>query len=191
MLLAGTTYLTLNIVGGVVSDAIGALLAGMIVASTALASRIERLVRPLRDTFAAVFFFAFGLTIEPSRVSSVAGPVAVAVLLTVVLNMVAGVVAARIGGFGRRSAANIASTVLARGEFSLILASLAIAAGLDARLGAFVGLYVLVLALTAPVIAAHSGVLARLLRRRLFRRDEDTTDPAATTEDVSQLTAGR
>ena len=156
-----------------VSDAIGALLAGMIVASTVLAKRVERLVRPLRDTFAAMFFFAFGLSIEPSEVTSVAGPVAIAIALTFVLNLLAGIIAARVGRHGRIGAANIASTVLARGEFSLILASLAIAGGLDPRLGPFVGLYVLVLALTAPIVAVHSAGLAHVLPKRPFRADED------------------
>ena len=40
------------------SDAIGAFMAGLVIAGTSLASRVERLVRPLRDGFAALFFFA-------------------------------------------------------------------------------------------------------------------------------------
>ena len=61
-------------------------------------------------------------------------------------------------------------TVLARGEFSLILASLALAAGLDERLGPFTGLYVLILALVGPILASRSGLVAKLLPRALDRR---------------------
>ena len=50
-----------------VSDAIGAFMIGLVLAETTVAHRIERLVLPLRDAFAAVFFFAFGLTIDPER----------------------------------------------------------------------------------------------------------------------------
>jgi CPA2 family monovalent cation:H+ antiporter-2 len=57
---------------------------------------------------------------------------------------------------------------LGRGEFSLILATLAVAAGLDPRIGPFVGFYVLVLALIAPILASRSQALSRFLPARLF-----------------------
>ncbi len=151
-----------------VSDAIGAFMAGLIVAETAVAERVERLVLPLRDAFAALFFFAFGLTIDPGDIAEVAVPVAAAVALSLVLNIVAGLVAARMHGFGALPAANIGLTVLGRGEFSLILATLAAVAGLDPRIGPFVALYVLILAILGPLLAARSRVLARRLPDRLF-----------------------
>jgi CPA2 family monovalent cation:H+ antiporter-2 len=123
-----------------VSDAIGAFLAGLILAETGAAHRIERLVLPLRDAFAAVFFFTFGLGLDVADMTRVVPAAVVAVALSVVVNLVAGVIAARIGGFDRQAAVNIGSLVLSRGEFSLILATLATAAGLDDRLGSFVGL---------------------------------------------------
>jgi monovalent cation:H+ antiporter-2, CPA2 family len=70
---------------------------------------------------------------------------------------------------GPYAAANIGLTVLARGEFSLILASLAVAAGLDGRLGPFTAGYVLVLAIAGPLAASRSHVLAAALPARLFR----------------------
>ena len=73
-----------------VSDAIGAFLAGLIVAETTVKDRVEHLVLPLRDAFAAIFFFTFGLTIDPGEFGDVAGPVLLAVGLSFVLNLVAG-----------------------------------------------------------------------------------------------------
>jgi monovalent cation:H+ antiporter-2, CPA2 family len=154
-----------------VSDAIGAFMVGLILAKTRAAPRIERLVLPLRDAFAAVFFFAFGLTIDPSDVAMVVGPVALAAVLSIVLNVSAGVLAARINGFERLEAANAGLTLLGRGEFSLILATLAVAAGLDARIGPFVALYVFVLAVACPLLASRSNYLARLFPRRLLSKD--------------------
>jgi len=55
-----------------------------------------------------------------------------------------------------------------RGEFSLILATLGVAAGLDPRLGPFVALYVLVLAVGGPLLAARSSRLSVVLPARLF-----------------------
>ena len=151
-----------------VSDAIGAFLAGQVVAGTAVAHRVERLVLPLRDLFAATFFFAFGLSIDPGALPSVAWPVLAAVTVTALGCLVAGVVAARIQRLGSYAAANIGLSVLARGEFSLILATLAVAAGLDGRLTPFTAGYVLVLAIAGPLAASRSHVLARWLPGRLF-----------------------
>src|SRR5688572_8822055 len=78
------------------------------------------------------------------------------------------VVAARIYGYGRLEAANTALMLVSRGEFELILASLAIAAGLDGRVAPFAALYVLVLSILSPLFSARSSVLAQMLPRRLF-----------------------
>jgi CPA2 family monovalent cation:H+ antiporter-2 len=151
-----------------VSDAIGAFMAGLILAESPARRRIERAVLPLRDTFAAVFFFAFGLTIDPGDLGDVAVPIAAAVLSTFALNVLAGILTARLYGFGRRAAANVGLTVLARGEFALILAAHALEAGLDPRIGPFVAGYVLVLALGAPVLALQSKPLSRLIPQRVL-----------------------
>jgi Kef-type K+ transport system membrane component KefB len=58
--------------------------------------------------------------------------------------------------------------LVSRGEFELILASLAVAAGLDERVAPFAALYVLVLSILSPLASARSDVLARLLPGRLF-----------------------
>ena len=94
-----------------------------------------------------------------------------AVALTLVLNVVAGLIAARMYRLGREAAVNIGLTVLARGEFALILASYAAAAGLDARITPFVAGYVLVLAMGAPILAKRSAWFAEhaRLRRRPAR----------------------
>ncbi|MGH9280877.1 MAG: cation:proton antiporter [Acidimicrobiales bacterium] len=151
-----------------VSAAIGAFMIGLILAETAPAERMRRLVLPLRDAFAALFFFAFGLSIEPDDVASVAIPVLAAVVATVALNLTAALFVSRLNRLGRREAANVGLTVLARGEFSLILAALAVAAGLDPRLGPFVAGYVLVLAIAGPLATTHAGRLSRLVPPRLL-----------------------
>jgi CPA2 family monovalent cation:H+ antiporter-2 len=151
-----------------VSEAIGAFLAGLVIAETVVAERVERLVLPLRDAFASVFFFAFGLSIDPDSLGDVGIPVALAVVVTFVLNGAGAIVATRMHDLGRRAAANSTLTLLARGEFSLVLATLATAAGLDARIAPFVAIYVLVLAVAGPLLAARPGRVSRLVPARLF-----------------------
>ena len=151
-----------------VSDAIGALMIGLVVSRTYLRERIERLILPLRDAFAAIFFFVFGLSIDISTFGGVVVPVLAAAALTLFLNLTAGVVTGRLLGFNQRAAANIGLSLLGRGEFSLILAALAIGAGLDARIGPFIALYVLVLAVISPLLASRSKQFARLLPGRVL-----------------------
>jgi CPA2 family monovalent cation:H+ antiporter-2 len=144
-----------------VSEAIGAFMIGVVFAASPSADRIKRLVLPVRDAFAAVFFFAFGLSIDVGDMASVATPIAAAVLLTVLLNSAAGLAAARLYRLGGESATNVAVTILARGEFALILAAAAAGAGLDSRLGPFVAGYVLILAVAGPLLASRTPWIAR------------------------------
>jgi CPA2 family monovalent cation:H+ antiporter-2 len=176
-----------------VSDAIGALLVGLVVSRTEVRERVEQLVQPLRDAFAAIFFVVFGLTIDVGGLAPVALPVLGAVLLGLVTNTTAAVVAARVYAFNQRATANIALTLLGRGEFSLILATLALGAGLDGRLGPFVALYVFALAVLSPVLAANSRLLARILPDRLMGPNftyvrEETMSPTCTHTDQIHVT---
>jgi CPA2 family monovalent cation:H+ antiporter-2 len=163
-----------------VADAIGAFMVGLILAGTPSGPRIRELVHPLRDAFAAIFFFAFGLAIDPGDLASVAGPVAAAAALTLVMNVVAGLCVARVYRYGAEPAAEIATTLVARGEFALILAAMAAGAGLDARLAPFIAGYVLVLAVLGPVVAGRAYVLAGALRagRRLLPGGRASGQPA-------------
>ncbi|WP_435241255.1 cation:proton antiporter [Streptomyces cucumeris] len=147
-----------------VADAIGAFMVGLILAGTPAGPRIRKLVHPLRDAFAAIFFFAFGLAIDPGDMASVAGPVAAAAALTLVVNVAAGLLVARLYHYGAQPAAEIATTLVARGEFALILAAMATSAGLHSRLAPFIAGYVLVLAVLGPVLAGRAHLLARALR---------------------------
>ena len=152
-----------------VSDAIGAFMIGLILGSGKAGVRIQKLVHPLRDAFAALFFFTFGLTIDPGDVAGVWLPITVAVLITIVGNVLAGVLSSRIYGFGPDQAGFVSLTVLARGEFALILASLAAGAGLDGRITGFVAGYVLVLAILGPLAVSRVGFFAGLLDRAFGR----------------------
>ncbi len=150
-----------------VSDAIGAFMIGMVIAASPVAERVERLVLPLRDAFAAAFFFTFGLTVDPGDVADVAGPVAAAVALTLVLAVAAGYAVGRLNLLRPKAAANLALTLVSRGEFAIILVSLAVPAGLDPRLASFAAGYVLILALGGPLLAANPAWLARAYGRVL------------------------
>ncbi|MER0428339.1 cation:proton antiporter [Streptomyces microflavus] len=146
-----------------VADAIGAFMVGLMLGSTTSGERILKLVHPLRDAFGAIFFFAFGLSIDPGDLLSVFWPVLAAVVVTLAMNVAAGLAAAKVYSFGAQATANIATTLVARGEFALILATMAAGAGLDKRLSPFIAGYVLLLAVLAPLAAGRSHWLAKIL----------------------------
>jgi CPA2 family monovalent cation:H+ antiporter-2 len=149
-----------------VSAAIAALLVGLLVAETGLGPRVERLVLPIRDVFGAIFFFVFGVSIRPDLVIDVWFPILAGVIISLVVNVAAGWFVARRSELSRPAGLRVGLTVLARGEFSLILAALATAAGLDRRVTAFIAGYVLVLSLLAPVLSTHADRIARWAGRR-------------------------
>lgn len=156
-----------------VTDAIGAFLIGLVLGASTHQKKIEQFAIPLRDVFAAFFFLNFGLDLNITEFPPVVWVVIAALILTIVLNVIAGQVVARINGLGVQAGINTTAILQNRGEFALILAMLSVAAGLDARIQAFAGLYVLVMSLLGPMLAANSEKIgATILRTKRKTRSE-------------------
>jgi len=148
-----------------VSDAIGAFLVGLVLGATRFRARIEQLALPLRDVFGAFFFLNFGLALDISTFGSVLVPVGVAVVTTLLVNTLGGQLIAWQTKLTRAEGFNTSAMLQNRGEFALILATLATASGLDPRLTPFAGLYVLVMAIIGPIIAVNSNTIGGFLFR--------------------------
>jgi CPA2 family monovalent cation:H+ antiporter-2 len=148
-----------------VSNAIGAFLIGLVLGATRFRSRIETFALPLRDVFGAFFFLNFGLALDPSSFGAVLIPVGGAVLMTLVVNSGGGWLIAWINRLPARYGLGIGLILQNRGEFALILATLATAAGLDPRLTPFAGLYVLIMSIVGPVLTVNSERITNLLFR--------------------------
>ena len=146
-----------------VTDAIGAFLIGLVLGATKYRSKIEQFSLPMRDVFGAFFFLNFGLTLNISQFPSVFLPVAGAVVMTVLLNTIAGQFVARLNKFGPQAGINATAILQNRGEFALILATLSISAGLDSRIVPFAGLYVLVMSIIGPILAANSEKIGAVI----------------------------
>ncbi|GBF35611.1 sodium/hydrogen exchanger [Desulfocucumis palustris] len=139
-----------------VAEAIGALLVGLVLAETEHFERIEHLVVPFRDFFGALFFFSFGLSIDPLALSGAFWPALGAVAITIAGNFISGLVAGRKSGYSHRASTNVGLTIISRGEFSIIMANLAKAGGLLPILQPFAALYVLILAIIGPLFTKES-----------------------------------
>lgn len=150
------------------SEAVGALMAGVVLSDTSIRAEIEERFLGFRDLFAALFFFVFGLTIDVGALGSVGLFVAAAVAVSFVGKLGAGFAGGRVGGFSRRQSLNVGAALVAHGEFTIIIAQLAsqndaIAAGDRADLTAFAGLYVLATAVIGIILMSESKRLGRLL----------------------------
>ncbi|AMA51679.1 MULTISPECIES: K(+)/H(+) antiporter subunit KhtU [Bacillus] len=148
-----------------VAEAIGALLLGLVFSETEHSDRIEHLVVPFRDFFGAMFFFSFGLSIDPFSLGEAVWLALGAVILTILGNFIAGMVAGRRAGLSHKASSNIGLTIVSRGEFSIIVANLGIAGGLSATLKPFAALYVLILAILGPLLTKESKRIYRLLNK--------------------------
>jgi monovalent cation:H+ antiporter-2, CPA2 family len=148
-----------------VSAAVGAFLVGIALSGEA-AEAAQALLTPLRDLFAAVFFLFFGLQTDPATIPPVALAAAALALVTAATKVATGWWAARRIGVGPRGRWRAGTVLIPRGEFSIVIAGLAVAAGLEETLGPLAATYVLVLAILGPMLARASDPLARLVRRR-------------------------
>lgn len=159
-----------------VAEAIGALLIGLVLAETEHAQRIEHLVVPFRDFFGGIFFFSFGLTIDPYALGGAVWPALGAVVVTLLGNLVAGALAGKTAGLNQEESLNIGLTIVSRGEFSIILANLAKAGNLLPLLQPFAALYVLILAILGPLVTKESeriySIGAKLLQKRAKAKAE-------------------
>jgi len=152
-----------------VAEAIGALMMGLVLGESRHASRIEHQIMPFKDFFGAIFFFSFGLTIEPSSLGGAVGMTLIAVVLTIASNYGAGMIAGRLAGMTPKASLNVGFTLVSRGEFSIIMANIGKAGGLMASIQSFAVLYVLILAVLGPILTKESPWIynqyARLRKR--------------------------
>jgi CPA2 family monovalent cation:H+ antiporter-2 len=135
-----------------VSSAVGAFLAGIAFSGPA-ADRARALLVPLRSVFAGAFFLFFGFEVDPGTLPR-ALPAAVALaVMGAVTKYATGWFAARSAGVGRRGRIRAGTALIARGEFSIVIAGIAITSGAEPEIGPIAAAYVLLLAVCGPLLA--------------------------------------
>jgi CPA2 family monovalent cation:H+ antiporter-2 len=145
-----------------VSAAVGAFLVG-IALSGEVAEGAHALLAPLRDLFAAVFFVFFGLSTDPASIPSVLLPALALAVVTAATKIATGYWAARRAGIARKGRWRAGGTLVARGEFSIVIAGLAVTAGIEPSLGPLATAYVLILVILGPLTARYAEPLATRL----------------------------
>ncbi|MGB3373493.1 MAG: cation:proton antiporter [Rhodococcus sp. (in: high G+C Gram-positive bacteria)] len=144
-----------------VSAAVGAFLLGIAI-SGSTAMNATRVLEPLRDLFAAMFFVVFGLATDPATIPPVLGWAIVLAVVTTFTKVLTGAWAAGRQGIGLPGRLRAGAALVARGEFSIVIAGLAVAAGaVEGELAALATAYVLLMAVLGPVAARVVEPLAR------------------------------
>jgi len=155
-LLLGVLGLTMLVAGVAeqlnVSAAVGAFLVGIAI-SGQVAAEAEHVLSPLRDLFAAVFFVFFGISTNPTDMLPVLLPAAILAVITIATKTLTGWLAARSAGIGIPGRWRAGLVLVPRGEFSIVIAGLAVSAGVEPRLAPLATAYVLMTVIAGPLLA--------------------------------------
>jgi monovalent cation:H+ antiporter-2, CPA2 family len=136
------------------SAAVGAFLVGLTLTGDT-ADRARRVLSPLRDLFAAIFFLAIGFSVDPHELVPMLPVALTLAAATVATKVLTGMFAARRDGVARRGQLRAGTALVARGEFSLIIIGLA-GTSIPA-VAALATAYVFVMAIVGPVLARYTG----------------------------------
>lgn len=160
-----------------VSAAVGAFLLGIAISGTT-ARDAAKLLEPLRDLFAAMFFVVFGLTTDPTSIPPVLGWAIVLAVVTTVTKVATGWWAASRQRVAKMGRARAGVALVARGEFSIVIAGLAVTAGVvEDELAALATAYVLLMAVIGPTAARFVEPVVRWVQRSKDGPREVGKDP--------------
>ena len=153
-----------------VSEAVGAFLVG-IALSGRVAESARSVLSPLRDLFAAVFFVFFGLRTDPTEIPSMLLPALALAVITALTKIGVGIWAARRAKIAIAGQIRAGTAIVSRGEFNIVIAGLATGSGIIAPgFAALAAAYVLILAITGPLIARAGEPIGRAVARRVNQR---------------------
>lgn len=147
-----------------ISAPVGAFLVGVALTGP-IAERTRKILSPLRDLFAAIFFLFFGLQIDTTILPPVLVPALVLGIASTVTKLISGWWSARRAGTGKAGCLRAGSILVTRGEFSILIASMGVTAGLTPQLGALTAAYVLLLSVLGPFMAQIIKPLSTLYRK--------------------------
>jgi CPA2 family monovalent cation:H+ antiporter-2 len=155
-----------------VSAAVGAFLLGIAI-SGSTAENATKLLEPLRDLFAAVFFVVFGLNTDPRMIPPVLGWAVLLAIVTTLTKLATGWWAAGRVGVGSLGRARAGAALVARGEFSIVIAGLAVGVpGVPDDIAALATAYVLLMAVLGPIAARVVEPVTRGIRNRVVAHRE-------------------
>lgn len=147
------------------SEILGAFMAGVMLSETGRSSEIEHLLLPVRDVTLPFFFFWFGTTIHLGEGLSFIGMMVALVLLAIVGKIVTGYVGSRWFGLSPKVSLRAGLSMVHRGEFSAIIASLS-----PPPLRVWSGVYILITAFIGVYLFGRAPNIANWYQKRWLQR---------------------
>ncbi len=148
------------------SAAAGAFLVGMILGDTEHSEEISRIMNPLRDTFAALFFVSLGMLIDIFTAGDYLAPALVISLVFIVGKVLADTVGPLLAGLDSRTALQVGTGMPQLGEFSLAMAKTGVDYGtVGTYFSPALTLATAVTALVYPFIFRSSNWVFNLMNR--------------------------
>lgn len=160
------------------SAAVGAFLVGIALSGPA-EHAARNVLEPLKDLFAAMFFAFFGLQINPADLPPALSLAVGLAVVTALTKLATGWWSAKQVGISTPGRLRAGMTLISRGEFSIVIAGIAVAEGIEPDLGPLAAAYVLILAVGGPLLARSADPIARRLGKRSGRSPDgrDRTGP--------------
>ena len=152
------------------SVALGAFVAGSLVAESGQADRVEHLVPPVRDVFVAIFFVSVGMLLDPGVVRAHLGTILVFTALVVGGKTLAASMGAFLSGAGLRTSVQAGLSLAQIGEFSFLIATLGVAAGARSEIFTIAVAVSAITTLATPTLVKRAGGIAALVDRKLPHR---------------------
>lgn len=115
------------------SSALGAFVMGSILAETVEAETIERLVRPVKDLFAAIFFVSVGMMVDPNMIIQYIVPIVIIILTVVIGQSTFGTCGVMLAGQPLKTALQSGFCLTQIGEFAFIIAGLGTSMGVTSN----------------------------------------------------------
>ncbi len=162
------------------SSALGAFLAGSLLAGTVHAERVEHLTAGIKDLFGSIFFLSVGMLIDPAMILQYIGPILLITLVTVAGKLLISSLGVLFSGQSLKTAVRCGCSLAQIGEFAFIIASLGMSLGVIADYVYPIVVAVSVITtLTTPAFIKGAdrlyGLISRLLPEKLARKLERYT----------------
>ena len=155
-----------NLIG--FSSALGAFMAGSILAGTVQSVRIERIIMPLKDMFGAIFFVAVGMLIDPKLLVEYIGPILIITVVTILGQMTFATLGILLSGQSLHTAVRGGFSMVQIGEFSFIVATLGMSLGVISDfLYPVVVCVSVITSFTTPIFINNSEKVYRFINRKL------------------------
>ena len=148
------------------SVALGAFIAGVLIAESGRGHDVFELVQPFRDVFAMVFFVSVGMTIVPAHLLQEAPRILALTAVVLVMKPIGVAIGVFLAGHGVNSAVRAGLSLAQIGELSFVIANLV---GGEALLAVAVGV-ACATTITSPLLVRNSERIASWASARLPRR---------------------